>query len=155
MIRLTTHITIPNTVKAIDDSAFEDYSNLTNVEFYNKIKEFVSCKAMQDWWNQGVHRSSSMYSFSVKCSIPEHLRLVLVQSRQANIYDMLRRIPTISTDGLNAYFDTINSKLLLYETYKVDNVKRMMSKSTMFIQGGRLTFIQTVHGRMMVKYQRM
>jgi hypothetical protein len=28
---------------------------------------------------------------------------------------MMGRIPTVSTDGLNAYFDTIDSKLTIYE----------------------------------------
>jgi hypothetical protein len=39
-------IAIPNAVKVIDDSAFEDCSNLTNLEFCNNIKDFVSCDAL-------------------------------------------------------------------------------------------------------------
>ncbi len=108
-------IAIPNSVKAIRDCAFKKCSNLTNVEFGDEINEFVSCEAMRQWWNQDAQRSLSTYCFLVKCNIPERIGLILVQSRQATIYDMLRRIPAISTDSLNAYFDTIDSKLLVYE----------------------------------------
>lgn len=47
--------------------------------------------------------------------IGSHLGLVIVRSWQSNINDMLRHIPTISAEGLNAYFDSINSKLSAYE----------------------------------------
>jgi hypothetical protein len=38
-----------------------------------------------------------------------------VKSWQANIYSMLRSIPTISAEDLDAYFDTIDTKLTEYE----------------------------------------
>jgi hypothetical protein len=67
--------------KAIDYSAFRGCSNLTNVEFCEEIEEFVSCKVMRDWWNQGVHEKSlSTYCFLVQYSIPDCLGLVLVRS---------------------------------------------------------------------------
>jgi hypothetical protein len=70
-------IVIPNAVKTIDGTAFNGCSNLTSVVFCDKIKLFVSCEAMRDWWNQGVHeRSLSTYSFLVKCNIPKRLSLV-------------------------------------------------------------------------------
>lgn len=50
-----------------------------------------------------------------RCNIPERFGLVLVESWQANIYSMLRSIPTISAKDLDAYFDTINTKLTEYE----------------------------------------
>jgi hypothetical protein len=109
-------IVIPPAIKAIDDSTLRGCSNLTNVEFCKKIKEFVSCEVMRDWWNQGVHEKSlSTYCFLVQCSIPDCLGLVLVRIWQANIHEMMGRIPTVSTDGLNAYFDTIDSKLAIYK----------------------------------------
>jgi hypothetical protein len=52
----------------------------------------------------------------VRCSIPDRFsRLARVGSWQANICYMLRRIPTISTGEMNAYFDTIDSKLTVYK----------------------------------------
>jgi hypothetical protein len=71
---------------------------------------------MQVWWNQGVHvKSLSTYCFLVRCSIPAcFLGLALVSSWQVKTYDMLRSIPTVSTEGMNAYNNTINAKLTVY-----------------------------------------
>ncbi len=108
------HINIPPTVKVIDDSAFSNCSSLTNLESCKNIQEFVSCEAMQGWWNRGVHEKSlSTYCFLVRCSIPEHLLgLDRVSSWQVNINKMLRSIPFDSAgDNMIVYFDTIDSKL--------------------------------------------
>jgi hypothetical protein len=110
-------IVIPPAVKTIYDSAFNGCSSLTNVKFFDEIEKFVCCEAMWGWWNQGVHEKSlSTYCFLVRCSIPARFSgLALVSSWQANIHDMLRRIPTVSAEVLNVYFDTIESKLTAYE----------------------------------------
>ena len=109
-------IVIPHKVKTIDDTAFAKCSNLMNVEFCDEIEEFVSCDAMRGWWNQGVHkRSLSTYSFLVKCNIPERLGRLQVRNWQANIFDMLRRIPTIRTKDVDSFFVSIDSRLSFYE----------------------------------------
>jgi hypothetical protein len=121
-------IVIPSTVKRIHDTAFKDCYGLMRVKFCDEIEKFVSCKAMQDWWNQRVHeRCLGTYCFLVRCSIPERFSgLALVTSWQANIHEMLRSIPTVSApdddddgedgdEGMNAYFDTIDAKLTEYE----------------------------------------
>jgi hypothetical protein len=92
------HIYIPPAVKRIHDTAFKGCSNLTSVKFCDKIERFVTCEAMLDWWNQGLHEKSlSTYCFLVRCNIPERLSgLAKIGSWQANIFDMLRIIPTIS-----------------------------------------------------------
>ena len=106
----------PPAVKTIDDSPYNDCSNLTYVTFCDEIEELVTVDAMQVWWNQGAHKYSlCSYCFSVKCNISESLGLVLVKSWQANIYEMLRLIPAISTECLNAYFETVDSKINFYE----------------------------------------
>ena len=51
---------------------------------------------------------------------PSHLGLVRIQSWLVNIYDMLGRISTISKEGLNAYLDTIDAKLSVYESLSED-----------------------------------
>ena len=113
------YILIPPTVKTIDDTAFKDCSNLTSVKFCEEIEEFVACEAMQHWWNQGVHeRSLSTYRFFVECSIPKRLGLIRVLRWRANIYDMLRRIPTIRPKGMESYFNSIDSRLSFYEDLK-------------------------------------
>ena len=112
------HIAIPSTVKRIDDSAFEGCTNLTRITFCDKIEEFVSCSAMSGWWNQGLHeKSMSTYCFLVRRSIPDRLGLVQVRCLRANIYKMLRRIPSFSKRCLNAQFDTIHSRLAIYEHF--------------------------------------
>jgi hypothetical protein len=109
-------IAIPNAVKVIGDGAFICCSNLTRVTFCNEIEEFLSCKAMRGWWNKGLHEKSlSMYCFLVKYGIPDRLGLVQGRCLRANIYEMQRRIPTFARGCLNAYFDTIHSKLTLNE----------------------------------------
>ncbi len=109
-------ITIPPAVKSIDDSAFKDCSYLTSVKFSNDIKQIMSSEVMSGWWNQGLHEKSlTTYCFMTRCNIPERFGLVLVESWQANIYSMLRSIPTISAECLDVYFDTIDTKLTEYE----------------------------------------
>jgi hypothetical protein len=113
------HILIPPAVRAIDDTAFKGCTNLSNVEFCPRIEEFVSCEAMRDWWNQGVHEQClSTYCFLVRCSIPERLGVVQVRSWRSNIYDMLRRIPTIGAKGMKSFFASIDSRLSLYQDLK-------------------------------------
>ena len=54
--------------KKINQTAF---SNQTSVDFCDEIEAFVSCEAMLDQWNHGVHRSRSLstYCFLVNHSI--------------------------------------------------------------------------------------
>ena len=42
--------------------------------------------------------------------------LALVSSWHVYIYDMMRSIPTISTEDMDAYFDSIDSRLTVYES---------------------------------------
>jgi hypothetical protein len=110
-------IVIPAAVKTIDYSAFEFCSNLTCVKFCDEIEKFVPYETMQLWWNQGSHTMTlSTYCFLVRCGIPKRLSgLAMVSSWQANIHDMLRGIPTITDEGMSAYFDAIDSKITAYE----------------------------------------
>ena len=89
-------IVIPPAVKEIHSTAFKGCSNLTRVKFSDEIEHLVSHKAMQGWWNQGIHeRCLSTYCFLVQCSIPARCSgLTPVNSWQANINNMLRSIPT-------------------------------------------------------------
>jgi hypothetical protein len=113
---LLERIIIPLAVKVIHDCAFKDSTSLTNVVFCDVIESFVSCEAMQGWWNHGVHEKSlSTYCFLRRCNVPERLGQIVVRSWQSNVYEMLRRIPTFSAKGLNAHFDSIDSKLSDYE----------------------------------------
>ena len=52
------------------------------------------------------------------CNIPERIGLVQARKWQLNIHEMLRRIPSISPEILSAYFESINSKLSVYENLK-------------------------------------
>jgi hypothetical protein len=112
-------IVIPPAVKDVDDSAFKNCSSLTNVAFSDEIEDFVSCEAMRDWWNGGVHeRSLSTYGFFVRCNIPDRLGCVQVRSWQANIFNMLRRIPSVHPKGMNSYNHSIDSRFSVYEIFK-------------------------------------
>jgi hypothetical protein len=139
-------IVIPPAVKEIHGTAFKGCSNLTRVRFSDEIEHFVSHKAMQVWWNQGIHeRCLSTYCFLVRCSIPARCSgLTPVKSWQANINDMLGSIPTFFTadsysndedadddseyedeedlddedEVLNEYFDAINARLTVYENMR-------------------------------------
>ena len=110
-------IDIPSVVRVIDETAFEDCSNLTTLRFCNKIEEFVSSGSMWDWWNHGVHEKClSTYCFLVQFNIPQRLGLASTQW-QENIHGMLLRIPSISNHGLDSYLHSIDSKLSAYENF--------------------------------------
>ena len=112
-------IIIPPAIKAIDGSAFGGCSNLTNVEFCVEIEEFVSSEAMRDWWNQSGRKKFFFHLFLVNCNIPERLSLVQVECWRANIYKMLGHVPPVTEKNrLDAYFDTIDSKLTVYESLR-------------------------------------
>ncbi len=71
---------------------------------------------MRHWWNNGVHEKClSTYCFFVRLIIPERVGLVRSTTWQTNIHGMLERIPSISPEGLNAHFCSIDSKLSAYE----------------------------------------
>jgi hypothetical protein len=110
-------IIIPSTVKEIHDDAFKKCWKLTRVKFSDEIEQFVTCDAMRDWWNQGRGiKPLHTYFFLVRCGIPERLGRIRVQSWRANIFDMLRRIPTISkVKSVQSFFASIDSKLSFYE----------------------------------------
>jgi hypothetical protein len=112
-------IVIPANIRYIDHNAFENCTSLTNVEFCEQIKEFVSCNAIHDWWNHGVHeRSLSTYCLLVRYSIPRRLLgISVMSSSQISIHEKLRKIPTIDVNGMNAYFDTIHLEIRAYENF--------------------------------------
>ena len=58
------------------------------------------------------------YSFFVRGNIPERVGLLLPRMWQSNIHDMLGGIPSISSEGLDAYFRSIDSKLSVYDKLK-------------------------------------
>jgi len=98
---------------------FQQCSQLTSVEYCEEIEEFVTGESMRDWWNHGVHeKSPSTYCFFVRRNIPERVGLVQATKWQGIIHEMLRRIPSIPLDELSAHFDSINSKLSVYENLK-------------------------------------
>jgi hypothetical protein len=120
-----THILIPPTVKRIDYTAFRGCSRLMSVKFCDELEKFVS-----SWWNRrvgfgdhfgwfgfGGERCMRAFSFLVRCGILARFSgLAKITSSQANIHAMLMSIPTITTRGMNAYFDSIDSKITFYET---------------------------------------
>jgi hypothetical protein len=109
-------ITIPKSVVEIHSGAFNNCSQLTHVQFCEAIEVFVSGESMRDWWNHGVSKTSlSTYCFFARCKIPARVGHVRARKWQANIHEMLRHIPSIPDNELNAYFELINSKLSLYE----------------------------------------
>lgn len=109
-------IVIPRTVKVIDDTAFNNCSQLTSVVFCNEIEDLVTTASMRYWWNNGTHEKSiSTYCFLVRSDVPERLGRVRQIKWQANIHKMLKRIPSITDEHRVAYFNSIESKLTLYE----------------------------------------
>ena len=137
---LLEEIVIPPAVRKIHDDAFDDCTNLTRVKFSDEIESFVACDAMQDWWNQGVGKTTMRtYSFLVRCNVPERFKgLSKISSWQANIHDMLRIIPTI--EDINAHFDTIDAKLTLYENL-LREVHELFLNELGFDEGVALTIL--------------
>ena len=116
---LLREISIPPSVKAIGHAAFKYCSQLTTaVVLCEEIEEFVLGDPMRGWWNDypGVHEKRlRAYCFLVRCNIPNRVGLVGARKLRTNIHEMLRGIPLISPKGLGFYFDSIDSKLSVYE----------------------------------------
>ena len=112
-------VVIPQSVTEIGEEVFEGCSRLTSVEYCEEIEEFVTGESMRDWWNHGGHKKSpSTYCFFVRCNMPERIGLVQATKWQGNIHEMLCLIPSTPLDDLSAHFDSINSKLSVYENLK-------------------------------------
>ncbi len=113
-------IVIPSAIRDIDDAAFLGCTNLRRVKFCDEIEEFVSSHAMRVWWNQGRHeRSLCTYRFLVRCRIPvQFVGLAPISSWQANINDMLRIMPTIYNWDMDNYFNKIDSRITLDESWR-------------------------------------
>jgi hypothetical protein len=112
-------IYIPSSVNEINEKAFTNCSNLTRVRFCEVIEQFVSGESMMNWWNHGTgEKSLSTYRFLVQCNVPERVRFLDTSIWQSSIHGMLGCIPSISAVNMNSYFDSIDSKLFLYENLK-------------------------------------
>jgi hypothetical protein len=99
--------------------ALESCTQLTHIQFCEEIEAFVSGELIWDWWNHGVNEKAlNTYCFFARCNIPMRVGLVQARKWQVNIHEMLRRIPSIPDKDLSAYFDSIDSKLSLYENLK-------------------------------------
>ena len=113
------HIVIPPSVKAINKEAFDNFLQLMHMQFCEEVKDFVSGELMWDWWNHGVNKASLItYCFLARCNIPARVGLVQARKWKVNIHEMLLRIPSILHKDLSAYFDSIDSKLSIYDNLK-------------------------------------
>ncbi len=90
---------------------------MSSVQFCDEIEEFLSGESMWHWWNNGVlEKYLSTYSFFVRCNILKRVGLVRSATWQDSIHRMLGRIPaSVSSEGLNTHFCSIDSKLSAYE----------------------------------------
>ena len=106
---------IPPAVMEIDDSTFKGCSNLMNVEFCDMIESVCVLRG-----NVGLVVSGSSYNgpgYLLYFSEMKHSGSLGSCSSKvwANIYEMLKCIPSIYHVGLNAYFEYIDSKLPYHE----------------------------------------
>lgn len=115
------HIKIPSTVRELCPYTFSCTDGyLEEVQFCDNIEEFVRGESLQNWWGNGILWCSlAIYNFLVRCNVPARLKKRMRQW-QANIYDMLRNIPSDDYEvddicSVEGCFDTIESKLDDYE----------------------------------------
>lgn len=93
---------------------------MEEVQFCDNIEEFVRGESLQNWWGNGILWCSlAIHNFLVRCNVPARLKK-LMRQWQANIYDMLRNIPSDDYEvddicSVEGCFDTIESKLDDYE----------------------------------------
>ncbi len=129
------HISIPPTVKEISPHTFGDDSgarfyvlfygrtNLERVQFCDYVEEFVSGESIRDWWDNGTSvRSLKMYNFLIRCDIPARLEQLIVRQWQANLHEMLRRIPSVDIVTLDDYLNTIDTTLVVYDSLVSDAI---------------------------------
>ena len=57
-----TQIVIPNAVKRIHGTAFNDCSSIESGKLCDEIEDIVNSVAMCGWWNQGVYEQSLISS---------------------------------------------------------------------------------------------
>ncbi len=65
------------------------------------------------WW-----KSLNTYCFFAQYNVPEHVCLLQAMKWQSKIHDMLQSIPSISPNALSVNFDSINSKISIYEIFR-------------------------------------
>lgn len=67
---------------------------------------------------EGVFSCCQALTTVIPSNIPNRLGLVGERKWHANIQDMLRRIPSIPSEGWLSHFDSIHTKLSVYENLK-------------------------------------
>ncbi len=120
-------IRIPRSAPEIHEKAFHLCSSLTSVFFCDEIEQFVSAESMRGWWSNGIHkRCIGTYCFLVRCNILERVGRLRSNIWLASIREMLTRIPLLLHRDVDCYFDSIESKLSVYEDLELDEVPKLL-----------------------------
>ena len=124
-------IDMPRSVKKIKMSAFGFCGGLTRVKLDEGLEEiearaFYNCESLREIAiprsvrviREGVFSCCQALTTVIPSNIPNRLGLVGERKWHANIQDMLRRIPSIPSEGWLSHFDSIHTKLSVYENLK-------------------------------------
>ena len=124
-------IVVPRSVKVIKEKAFGFCRVLTRVKLDEGLEEiearaFYNCESLREIAiprsvrviREGVFSCCQALTTVIPSNIPNRLGLVGERKWHANIQDMLRRIPSIPSEGWLSHFDSIHTKLSVYENLK-------------------------------------
>ena len=124
-------IVVPRYVKVIKEKAFGFCRVLTRVKLDEGLEEiearaFYNCESLREIAiprsvrviREGVFSCCQALTTVIPSNIPNRLGLVGERKWHANIQDMLRRIPSIPSEGWLSHFDSIHTKLSVYENLK-------------------------------------
>ena len=64
--------------------------------------------SVRDWSNGVVKESLVTYNFLTGCNIPKRLKLLTGIKWEANMHDMLKRIPSFAIENLFEYLQSAN-----------------------------------------------
>jgi len=124
-------IVVPRYVKVINSGAFCFCRGLMRVKLDEGLEEigimaFYNCESLREITiprsvrviREGVFSCCQALTTVIPSNIPTRLGLVGERKWHANIQDMLRRIPSIPSEGWLSHFDSIHTKLSVYENLK-------------------------------------
>jgi len=124
-------IVVPRYVKVINSGAFCFCRGLMRVKLDEGLEEigimaFYNCESLREITiprsvrviREGVFSCCQALTTVIPSNIPNRLGLVGERKWHANIQDMLRRIPSIPSEGWLSHFDSIHTKLSVYENLK-------------------------------------
>lgn len=101
------YIYIPASVTSIDDKAFQGCSRLSQIQYCDKIEDFIAQRDLSKWWKKGKSQLAlRTYACFAEHRIPDRVSVLPLTRWCANIYSLISKIPNINNKGI--YFAIVS-----------------------------------------------